>query len=157
MALIFSLVPTYFFAVSTNTYWIINDNEAKELQLLGVTPNQQVQDWGIDHSSPVPTSTTNEPVYYLTGPNPVTQNLNNIEHNATQNESSVAVQSPRRESDQANFQNAGGQIEIELLNDDTSTEDGGVRELDIPKINLELDEECNWFEKTYNGSKLQKP
>ena len=117
---------TCFFAV-----WIVNDSEAKELEL-GGTPTEQILDWSIDHPTPVLTNTG--PIYYLTGPNPVTQTFNNIEHNAIQN---------------------GRQIDIELLND-MPNEDGG-QEVDIPKINLELDEECNWFEKTYNGSKLQKP
>ena len=140
----------FFFAV-----WIVNDSEAKELEL-GGTPTEQILDWSIDHPSPVITNTG--PIYYLTGPNPVTQTLNNIEYNAIQSESSVVVLNPNvqphGESDQATFQN-GRQIDIELLND-MPNEDGG-QEVDIPKINLELDEECNWFEKTYNGSKLQKP
>ena len=65
------------------------------------------------------------------------------------------VQSLESDQAEASFQNTNRQIEIDLLNA-KSNEDGG-QEVDIPKINLELDEECNWFEKTYNGSKLQKP
>ena len=127
----------------TSTCWIVNDNDAEELQL-GGTPTEQVQDWDIDHPSPDLTNTG--PVYFSTGPNPVTQTLNVIIENEIQNESPV---NPNVQSDEGTLLQNGRQMEIELEN--------ASQEVQIPKINLEFDEECNWFEKTCTGSKLIRP
>ena len=101
----------------------------EELQQLGGIPIEQVLNWD---SSPDLTTTIPGPVYFGTGPNPVTETLDVIiEHEITNVQSNQGPQ-------------IGRQNEIELQN----------AEVHMPKINLEFDEECNWFEKTYTGSKL---
>ena len=101
----------------------------EELQQLGGIPIEQVLNWD---SSPDLTTTIPGPVYFGTGPNPVTETLDVIiEHEITNVQSNQGPQ-------------IGRQNEIELQN----------AEVHMPKINLEFDEECNWFEKTCTGSKL---
>ena len=110
----------------------------EELQQLGGIPIEQVLNWD---SSPDLTTTIPGPVYFGTGPNPVTQTLDVIiEHEITNVQSN---QGPFQNVHE-NFPQIGRQNEIELQN----------AEVHMPKINLEFDEECNWFEKTCTGSKL---
>ena len=110
----------------------------EELQQLGGIPIEQVLNWD---SSPDLTTTIPGPVYFGTGPNPVTETLDVIiEHENTNVQSN---QGPFQNVHE-NFPQIGRQNEIELQN----------AEVHMPKINLEFDEECNWFEKTCTGSKL---
>merc|ERR1712079_28090 len=104
----------------------------EELQQLGGIPIEQVLNW--DSSTDL-TTTIPGPVYFGTGPNPVTQTLDVItEHEITNVQSNQGTFQNAHE----NFPQIGRQNEIELQN----------AEVHIPKINLEFDEECNWFEKT---------
>ena len=87
----------------------------EELQQLGGIPIEQVLNWD---SSPDLTTTIPGPVYFGTGPNPVTETLDVIiEHEITNVQSNQGPQ-------------IGRQNEIELQN----------AEVHMPKINLEFDE-----------------
>ena len=79
----------------------------------------------------------------------VTQRLDVIIENEIQNvmvDPNVHCNQGTSQNVPENFAQNGRQIEIELQN-------AGL-EVQIPKVNLEFDEECNWFEKTCTGSKL---